>query len=98
MKKVRVRLITRTKHIVLEHFKIVQFRNACFLLGLDPAKLLYESKSADERIAAGDAKFVDVIHTSSDTIGLHAAVGDIDFYPNGGKSQPRCVLDTSTMN
>jgi len=67
-----------------------------FVSGLDPAKPLYESNGPDERIADGDAKFVDVIHTNSDTLGLHAALGDIDFYPNGGKSQPRCASDTST--
>ena len=34
-----------------------------------------------------DADFVDVIHTDKE-LGLQEEVGDIDFYPNGGKSQP----------
>ena len=43
------------------------------------------------------ADFVDAIHTSaglnilSGEVGFRESFGHIDFYPNGGKKQPRCT-------
>lgn len=41
------------------------------------------------RLDSTDALFVDVIHTQSRYYLM--TLGHIDFYPNGGTSQPRCV-------
>jgi len=63
---------------------------------LDAAAPLFESY--DCHVEATDANFVDSIHTSSGTniltgeLGFTKPVGDIDFYPNGGKSQPGCGI------
>ena len=57
--------------------------------GLDPAGPLFESQSNSLRLGSSDAKFVDVIHTSSAS-GIRQAIGHLDFYPNGGRMQPGC--------
>ncbi|XP_006823441.1 uncharacterized protein LOC102809071 [Saccoglossus kowalevskii] len=52
-------------------------------------------------VQRGDAMFVDVIHTDAteekdesdsitNTFGIFRALGDADFYPNGGNKQPGC--------
>lgn len=58
---------------------------------LDPAKPLFELKGPGERVDKSDAANVQVIHTTN-TLGLEEPIGDSDFYPNGGKSQPGCGL------
>ncbi|CAL4131165.1 unnamed protein product, partial [Meganyctiphanes norvegica] len=64
--------------------------------GLDPAGPGFYDAPSDRRLDSSDADFVDVIHTNSGPIldgcyGLSKAVGDVDFYPNGGRHQPGCV-------
>lgn len=57
---------------------------------MDPAFPLY-SRDKRERLADGDAGFVDVIHTDSGILGYPTPMGDADFYPNGGVPfQPGC--------
>jgi hypothetical protein len=66
-----------------------------FILGLDPSGPLWTINS--NRIGEDDAKYVEVIHTDGNmdySLGLGIAVGDNDFFPNGGSSQPGCVLST----
>lgn len=60
------------------------------LLGLDPAKPMYENNEPEDRLNVTDAIFVDVIHTNGDKNGILKSLGDIDFFPNGGKQQPNC--------
>jgi len=57
---------------------------------LDPARPLFENNKPEDRLNATDAIFVDVIHTNGDKNGIFKSLGDIDFFPNGGKSQPHC--------
>ncbi|KYN04718.1 Pancreatic lipase-related protein 2 [Cyphomyrmex costatus] len=59
-------------------------------VALDPAKPLFDSKGPGERVDRSDAARVQVIHTS--ILGLEEPIGDADFYPNGGKSQPGCGI------
>lgn len=48
----------------------------------------------DNHLAAGDADYVDVIHTDAGVFGHPKAMGDADFYPNGGLPlQPGCRAD-----
>ncbi len=56
--------------------------------GLDPAGPMFGQKSS-ERLDKTDAEFVDVIHSDS-TLGFNSPIGHVDFYPNGGSSQPGC--------
>lgn len=57
---------------------------------MDPAKPLFKNSDPKHRLDVTDAKFVDVIHTNGDQNGLFKSLGDIDFFPNGGKVQPNC--------
>ena len=64
-------------------------------LGLDAAAPLFEGFPGSY-LVSGDAIFVDAIHTSAGNIILLGKLGftkpyaDVDFYPNGGVSQPQC--------
>ncbi|NXX16308.1 LIPR2 protein, partial [Podargus strigoides] len=66
------------------------------LSGLDPAQPYFEGTPTEVRLDKSDAQFVDVIHTdSAPTIpylgfGMRAAIGHLDFYPNGGEQMPGC--------
>ncbi|XP_057658586.1 pancreatic lipase-related protein 2-like [Diorhabda carinulata] len=62
------------------------------ILGLDPAGPLFTMKNKDNRLDASDARFVQVIHTST-PLGFGEPVGDADYFPNGGSSQPGCGWD-----
>lgn len=62
---------------------------------LDPAGPKFYDAPLDKRLDPSDAKFVDVIHTDGgagffEGLGLHEQVGHVDFYPNGGRTQPGC--------
>jgi len=64
--------------------------------GLDPAGPFFEFKHPDTRLDKTDADFVDAIHTDTKTLvvkgfGTIQAMGDVDFYPNGGYLQPGCL-------
>lgn len=63
------------------------------IISLDPANPLFSYRNAAERIAVGDARSVEVIHTNAGTLGFSAPLGDASFYPNGGRSQPGCGWD-----
>ncbi len=62
------------------------------ITGLDPASLYYKEKSKEFKLDSSDADFVDVIHTDTSTTGMGISdqIGHVDFYPNGGESQPGC--------
>ena len=62
--------------------------------GLDPAGPLFEQTTEEVRIDKSDAAFVDIIHTNGGNedrgfLGINAAVGHADFFPNGGRQQAR---------
>lgn len=46
--------------------------------------------SKDHKLDAGDAQFVDVIHTNAFLQGTIQSSGHVDFYMNGGVIQPGC--------
>lgn len=61
--------------------------------GLDPALPNFGLAGPGSRISSGDAKYVEIIHTNGGFLGFLAAIGDVDFYPNGGKRQHGCLVD-----
>ncbi|KAM9034397.1 lipase member I-like [Sarcophilus harrisii] len=60
------------------------------ITGLDPAGPFFSQKPPHKRLDYTDAQFVDVIHSDSNALGIKQPLGHIDFYPNGGKTQPGC--------
>lgn len=63
------------------------------IIGLDPAGPLFSVNSPAERLASGDAQYVEAIHTNGGLIGagIGAVIADADFFPNGGNNQPGCA-------
>ncbi|KAK9881656.1 hypothetical protein WA026_017174 [Henosepilachna vigintioctopunctata] len=60
------------------------------ITGLDPALPFYATLNDEWKLDASDADFVDVVHTSALVFGKFEPSGHIDFYMNGGFSQPFC--------
>lgn len=60
------------------------------ILALDPALPLFVTSSNDRKVDASDANFVDVLHTNALEKGKLEACGHVDFYANGGITQPGC--------
>ncbi|GIY41556.1 pancreatic lipase-related protein 3 [Caerostris darwini] len=65
------------------------------ITGLDPAGPFFQHAPNKVRLDKTDARFIDVIHTNGggtyiEGLGIREAIGDLDFYPNGGNRQPGC--------
>ncbi|XP_077498489.1 pancreatic triacylglycerol lipase-like [Amblyomma americanum] len=68
------------------------------ITGLDPAQPFFEGMPPTVRLDPSDAEFVDAIHSDAKRfvfpilvgLGMFDPVGRIDFYPNGGVTQPGC--------
>ncbi|XP_012283456.1 pancreatic triacylglycerol lipase isoform X2 [Orussus abietinus] len=59
------------------------------ITGLDPAGPFYNL--VIPHLEAGDADFVDIIHTDAGIYGTRLVTGSVDFFPNGGvRVQPGC--------
>lgn len=68
------------------------------IVGLDPAGPLYSVNDPAGRLDAGDARYVEAIHTNGPTLlvvgaGIGAPIAHADFFANGGRSQPGCILN-----
>ncbi|XP_077498382.1 pancreatic triacylglycerol lipase-like isoform X2 [Amblyomma americanum] len=69
------------------------------ITGLDPADPYFQHMPKEVRLDPTDASLVDVVHTDGGSVfdiykaeglGMHQAVGHVDFYPNGGLKMPGC--------
>ncbi|PSN34145.1 hypothetical protein C0J52_10042 [Blattella germanica] len=73
------------------------------ITGLDPAQLMFEGHKKDVQLDADDALFVEVMHTDAKPTvpllgaGILRAVGHVDFYVNGGWSQPGCQIPVISL-
>ncbi|XP_055538343.1 pancreatic triacylglycerol lipase-like [Wyeomyia smithii] len=65
------------------------------VVALDPALPLFSINSPGERVAPSDANYVEVIHTNGGLLGFDLPIGQADFYPNGGRTQPGCGVDVA---
>jgi len=63
--------------------------------GLDPAGDSFNHNEEIERLSAGDARFTDIIHTNAYGAipsGINRDCGHVDFWANGGRDQPGCLI------
>ncbi|ESO92407.1 hypothetical protein LOTGIDRAFT_216931 [Lottia gigantea] len=65
------------------------------ITGLDPADPYFQYTDRTVRLDETDAQFVDIIHTDGISIlklgyGMIQPCGHVDYYPNGGETQPGC--------
>lgn len=72
--------------------KVVKSGKLKRITGLDPALPGFEFADKNSRIDAGDADFVDCIHTCAGFLGFLNPICQADYYPNGGRNvQPGCL-------
>lgn len=57
---------------------------------MDPTIIFYMGANVSRDLDPGDANFVDVLHTGAGILGQWGPNGHVDFYINGGTSQPGC--------
>lgn len=67
-------------------------RKIGIIIGLDPALPLFSMDDPKQRLARTDARYVQVIHTNGGVYGIEQPMGHADFFVNGGKQQPGCVI------
>ncbi|KAF4517961.1 hypothetical protein B566_EDAN005328 [Ephemera danica] len=67
------------------------------ITGLDPALPLFLTSNPRRKLDPSDAEFVDVLHTNALVQGQVQATGHLDFYMNGGYSQPGCELESNAI-
>ncbi|KAB0804667.1 hypothetical protein PPYR_01637 [Photinus pyralis] len=83
----------------------IQYRNGgqklSRITGLDAAGPGFLGFPSYSRLDAGDAFFVDAIHTNGAQFGYPRNYGSVDFYPNCGLFQPGCldynIADKATL-
>lgn len=63
------------------------------IIGLDPARPLFNLNDQTTRLDASDAVHVEVIHSNGGRLGFLEPIGTASFYPNGGRTQPGCAWD-----
>ncbi|XP_060520066.1 phospholipase A1 member A-like isoform X2 [Cylas formicarius] len=81
-------------HVVAIAGDAVKGGRVARITGLDPAGIGYGDIRQDMKWDRGDAQLVDVIHTYLKLIGAALPLGHVDFYPNGGQTQPGCPYMT----
>lgn len=87
---------TFTAHMAGLAGKLVRRGRINTIIGLDPAGSLFSVNTPAERLAVGDADYVECLHTNGGAFGfgIGAPIGDADFFPNGGSVQPGCILNS----
>ncbi|XP_076638116.1 pancreatic lipase-related protein 2-like [Colletes latitarsis] len=94
-----VSTLTVIGHSLGAHIAGLSARNANgivnYVVGLDPALPKFRTSGTNARIGRGDGRYVTIIHTCGGLLGFEAAIGDSDFYPNGGTVQPGCEVNIS---
>lgn len=60
------------------------------ITALDPSS----GAELDHKLSQADAEFVEVVHTNAGGEGTWERLGHVDYYPNGGQTQPGCTTDS----
>ncbi|XP_055528069.1 lipase member H-like [Wyeomyia smithii] len=64
------------------------------IISLDPAGPLF-SAGQDDALSPQDAQYVETIMTNAGLLGIGVPLGQANFYPNEGRTQPGCGIDIS---
>ncbi|XP_053685626.1 pancreatic triacylglycerol lipase-like [Sabethes cyaneus] len=64
------------------------------IISLDPAGPLF-SAGQDDAVSPTDGQYVETIMTNAGLLGINVPLGQANFYPNGGRTQPGCGIDIS---
>ncbi|XP_065073472.1 lipase member H-like [Ochlerotatus camptorhynchus] len=64
------------------------------IIALDPAGPLFSAGQADA-VSPQDGLYVETIMTNAGLLGINVPLGQANFYPNGGRTQPGCGIDIS---
>jgi len=56
------------------------------ITALDPSS----GEDLEHKLSPSDAQFVEVVHTNAGGEGTWEQLGHVDYYPNGGQTQPGC--------
>lgn len=59
---------------------------------------MFATNDNNKKLDASDAMFVDVLHTNALEKGKLETCGDIDFFANGGMTQPGCRSTAEQSN
>ncbi|XP_058130740.1 lipase member H-like [Anopheles ziemanni] len=62
------------------------------IIALDPAGPLFALGQADA-VSPADGRYVETIMTNAGLLGINTPLGQANFYPNGGRTQPGCGTD-----
>lgn len=61
------------------------------ITALDPTGVLFsETTPNTDKLTPDDANFVKVVHTNRGELEFFSPCGHVDYYPNGGQTQPGC--------
>ncbi|XP_058458150.1 lipase member H-like [Malaya genurostris] len=63
------------------------------IIALDPAGPLF-SPGQEDAVSPQDGLYVETIMTNAGQVGIDSPLGQANFYPNGGRTQPGCGPDT----
>ncbi|XP_058467030.1 pancreatic triacylglycerol lipase-like [Malaya genurostris] len=69
-----------------------QSGNIHSIIGLDPAGVLFSLGHSDI-LTENDAQYVEAVFSAAGSLGFDLPLGNANFYPNGGRSQPGCGID-----
>jgi pancreatic lipase-related protein 2 len=67
------------------------------ITGLDPGQIQAVILPLTGRLNPGDARFVESIHTEAVGFGDHEARGHVQYFVNGGVTQPQCTSVINTI-
>lgn len=65
------------------------------IVALDASLSMFDINDPGQRVAMGDALYVESIHTNTGQNGFDEPLGDSSFYPNFGNRQPGCGIDVA---
>ncbi|KAH8322094.1 hypothetical protein KR059_002716, partial [Drosophila kikkawai] len=104
-----VSILTKNFDVPLERILLVGFAEGAHLAGEVAAQLHQDlgrqvphitaldppaGDLLEHQLSASDAEFVEVVHTSAGKMGTWERLGHVDYFPNGGETQPGCSGDS----